>query len=405
MQPVISRSYTLPCVLEVEESRIYGIDALVEETGLESRRVAELFVQLAGVEHAAATELSRVGLDASEANPAAVRGSQVYTGDWVGVAVLRVDGVVCTLALRPKIKRFNMLVSKALETLHLMGLLGLYARLLSALSSAGALRIPGAVLAAEYISEWARSRPPTPTNMATTAYMVYAALSAASERIRELHVPRIVALHALQPLIALASEPIIAHALLRVDDAEPDVDRVLEAALLAKASLLYTQGTTIGPVLLLPSPKLFEFAVLAETIKLLRAFGRYENPRWDQETNTVRCGTATTVYYNASPASRLVEKLAGTHLHPDIVVQHEGRLVVIEAKYRRRGSRLTLGDAARIAAYLYDIQPDYLIIVYPEHPEKPRTVAENVVETSIYTLPTLLQTILSSEDLDPLMPL
>ncbi len=353
--------------------------------------VLEAFEQLAKVEHRAAELLAREGFDASEANPASVRGSEVYTGDWVGVAVLRVGEATCSVVLRPKVDWFHRLASYAFSALRLMGVREVYARLLSSLSAAGALRLPGAILAAEYISGWVRSRPLSPADMATAAYMVYAAVASAAGMLRSLHAPREVLLQVLQPLLALAADPLVARALLEAEEAEPDVDEVLEAALYARASLLYTRGGVNGPVLLLPSPKIFELAALAKTLEALRSTGLCSRPSWDEGARRVICGKRVSVYFNASPRSRIVERLAGARLHPDIVVELGGRLAVVEAKYRRRGSRLGLGDAARIAAYLYDLGPDHLVIVYPEHPEEPRRIAENVTETSIDTLPRVLR--------------
>ena len=368
---------------------------MAREAGVEEDVITRIFDKLALVEHAAVEELARRGFDASEANPAIVKGSRVYTGDWVGVASLKVNGVQCDIVLRPKIPSFDDIVSRALEALHALRLTQLYAAILSSIAAAGAIRLPGAILAAEYISEYARSRPPTRETLATVAYMLYAALAAASQRLKALRVPRVVAAQALQPLLTLTTDPLIARALLEAEETEPDTDEPLEAALLAKTSLLYTSGAFLGPTLLLPSPKLFELAALAETLRALRASGACRKPRWDQANKRITCNDAIRIYLNTAPRSTIVEKLAGTRLHPDIVIEYGTILVVIEAKYRRPGSSLNLGDATRIAAYLYDLQPDALIIVYPLHPEKPRHVAENIIETNLDTLPSTLHTITS----------
>ena len=369
---------------------------MAREANIGEETITSIFEKLASIENAAVEELARRGFDASEANPAMVKGSRVYTGDWVGVASVRVNDLQCDIALRPKIPSFDDIVTRALEALHALGLTQLYTEILSSLAAAGALRLPGAILAAEYISEYARSMPPTRETLATTAYMLYAALSAASQRLKRLNAPQTIAAQALQPLLALTTDPLITRALLEAEEAEPDPDKPIEAALLAKTSLLYTRGEATGPILLLPSPKMFELAVLAETLRALQTLDECKRPDWSRAEKIIECNGHTRVYINTSPRSRIVERLTGTRLHPDIVIEHDDHLIVIEAKYRRPGSKLNLGDAARIAAYLYDLQPDTLIIVYPAHPKEPRHPAMNVTETNLHTLQPILRTILGT---------
>lgn len=54
-----------------------------------------------------------------------------------------------------------------------------------------------------------------------------------------------------------------------------------------------------------------------------------------------------------------MKPLSGKRPRPDIVVAMDGRIVVIDAKYRELdGKKLSLADALRLAGYLADVARD-----------------------------------------------
>ncbi len=376
-------------VVRLREARRGRLGDIASEYGVEPRLLAGILAGLARLEARAAEALEELGLAAREARPARVErrgsGTLVYTGDWVGVAALRLRGGVYEVVVEPKWGRLYASLSEALAGLEELGLGGLYARVSSALASAGALSHPGVLLAALYAESVAETLPATPEADATIAWMVYAVASAAS-RLLGLGAPPHAARLAASAVEALALHPRVSRALADPGAADPEPEPVVEAALLARTVAVEGAGAA-ALSLLLPSPKAFELIALAGVAEALHSLGcRVESLEgWVVH---LRCPWGETrIHYNRAPRSKLVEALCGERPHPDIVVEAPHATVIVEAKYRL-SRRLTLGDAVRIAAYLHDIDPDALIVAYPAGDT--RRPAPRVIEAGVDQLPALV---------------
>ncbi|WP_167827869.1 hypothetical protein [Pyrolobus fumarii] len=365
--------------MTLEEARWYSIERLSRETGLGIDALRDLLGRLALLEERAVNALAETGVNVDEVNPVVLKNDTVYSGDWVGVATFTFKGSLYTIVVRPKISWFDDMVQKALGVLARLGAGSVYAKLEAAIASAGAIRLPGALLASMFIEEWARSHPITPRNLATLAYMTYAATASVTKMLAKLQVPMAVRIPASAPLLALASNPLVAQSLHTMPTEEPHYEPVEEAALLARASTVQLGSLAYNLTMLLPAPKLFELAVLAEILDVMHRERGCKTVKIEDWTLILDCrDTEARIYYNKSPRSRLIERLVGTRLKPDTVIETDDELLIVEAKYRRCDSHLGIGDAVRIAAYMYDLDPNTLIIVYPEC-VKTRHVNEKVV--------------------------
>ncbi len=133
---------------------------------------------------------------------------------------------------------------------------------------------------------------------------------------------------------------------------EIDLDLVSRINLLLRFGARKFDYVSYG--ILYPTTKIYELYVLHKIIAMLSE-KLQTNPHAVRLT-TFRVGDVY-IYYNSVPGklSRIVYKLSGRLPRPDIVIKRDSKVLVIEVKYRKLNGRLNLGDVYRMLAYSVDL--------------------------------------------------
>jgi len=152
-------------------------------------------------------------------------------------------------------------------------------------------------------------------------------------------------------LSILLARPSIKDALIRTPEAEPNLDLCLmiKEAMATAPSLT---GHGLSKLLLIPTTKTYELYVL---LKAIEALG---GPLSMQRFHVLKTSEAT-LYYNRPPKrlSRFIYRLSRSIPHPDILVEKDSKVIVIDAKYREL-HRLELIEAIRLIGYMTDLAKD-----------------------------------------------
>lgn len=200
---------------------------------------------------------------------------------------------------------------------------------------------------------------------------------------------------------AILGDEVMQQALSVVDVDLEGVDRyptVFAAIKRLERGAVYTQPVAGGEearFLLFPSTKLYELYVYANILRALTSRGGYtyvEPLAVDIDVD----GRKVKAYFNyvEPPMSRFIRPLIRALPTPDIVLSSNSKAVVVDAKYRRisgrdaKGVRLTLGDAERLAAYIFDIARDAKLLAAVVALEKPREEVVNNVKRAIKPIDT-----------------
>jgi len=138
----------------------------------------------------------------------------------------------------------------------------------------------------------------------------------------------------------------------------PETLEELDLEFISRINLLLRLGARrfeyISFGLLYPTTKIYELYVLHKIITVLSE-KLQANPHPIKLTE-FRVGDVH-IYYNNVPEklSRVVYKLSGKSPRPDIVIKRGNKVLVIEVKYRKLNSKLNLGDTYRMLAYSIDL--------------------------------------------------
>jgi hypothetical protein len=116
------------------------------------------------------------------------------------------------------------------------------------------------------------------------------------------------------------------------------------------------------PLQLLPSSKVFELWALRLVVEALAPGKRVVSVKLERNRSgfTVEFEGGLKIYYNVPyKKGRLTEELRRmgllskeAFLRPDYVIEHNGKIIVADAKYKEK---LTTGDLGRIVTYMVDI--------------------------------------------------
>ena len=131
--------------------------------------------------------------------------------------------------------------------------------------------------------------------------------------------------------------------------------------------------------ILFPSTKLYELYVYAN---ILQALANGDGYLYREPLTVDVVGKGVSAYFNhVDPSmSRFIAPLIRRAPTPDIVLSSNGKVVVVDAKYRdinEKRIRLTLGDVERLAAYLLDVAKDTRLLATIVALKKPK---EKIIE-------------------------
>jgi len=158
-----------------------------------------------------------------------------------------------------------------------------------------------------------------------------------------------------QLLKAIISKPIVLESLMRKVITEPHEETLLSLKTALKA--VSTPGAEgFFRLLLIPTTKIYELYVL---IKIIQALGEDCRFLRHDNLNIIRTKRGI-IYYNRPPKnfSRLVYKLSRTVPHPDITLEVDDNIIVLDAKYRENLEGLELREALRLVGYVTDLAKD-----------------------------------------------
>jgi len=152
-------------------------------------------------------------------------------------------------------------------------------------------------------------------------------------------------------LNTLLARPLIKEALMKTPEAEPNLDLCLmiKEAMATAPSLT---GHSLSKLLLIPITKTYELYVL---LKAIEALGGPLGTQWFHFLKT----SEATLHYNRPPKrlSRFIYRLSRSIPHPDILIEKDSKIIVIDAKYREL-HRLELTEAIRLIGYMTDLAKD-----------------------------------------------
>ncbi|RLE70408.1 MAG: hypothetical protein DRJ37_06550 [Thermoprotei archaeon] len=329
-----------------------------------------------------------------------------YTGQWVGMVFASYEDIAITLLVRPKYRKFPEIYREVKEG---------FGRVLEPLASfldKVSLGFGGGVsdirIAAWLLDRYAEETPYYLVDVAKSwsgsrlilrsgkpviirkivrwnevfgatvvagLSMLARALNESKKRLQEIGLPQTLwrlmedfLREQEEMLQSIAARPYVKDAFLRLLQFEPDIDVLLG---LKRLLHVVAPGLGVARMLLIPSPKVYEFYVLLKLVEALKGKPHVSlaGPV-EVEVNGAK------IYYNEPPKSlsRLISKLSGAVPHPDFLLEIGNELVVLDAKYRLKLRRLSLSDALRLLGYMTDLAKDSVlkgIIVCPSKDSMP----------------------------------